>query len=126
MSRIILPPTTVYSDSPTTVRRIVASPWFPCSMIEQLMGTFELREIFGPIQVGLGIDVAVVENAPSNGTILIAATTNLGLNYGDFVSIISDTANKRLMRLVWLCSNTSTTNLGFARVGGAVDLQRRG
>ena len=125
MRRLILPWTTVFCAS-TTVISIPASPWMSCTELAVLAGTMELRNVLGNIQVGMGIEVAVVETTPSTGTTLLTATTNLGMTFGDFVSIVADTQGKRLMRLVWLCSNTSGTNLSFARVGGTVDMQPRG
>lgn len=124
MRRIPLPWTTVFCNS-TSAISVPASAWMPCSEVEKIMGTMELQNVIGNIQVGLGIQVAQVETSPSSGTTLMNATTTTGYTYGDFVSITSDTTGKRIMRFVWLCSNTSGSGLSIARVGGYADLQPR-
>lgn len=126
MTRIPLPWTTVFcTTTGGSPERLPATGWMPCSEVEKIMGTLDLRNVKGDITVGLGIEVATVETTPSNGTTILNPTGTAGYTYGDFVSITSDTSGKRLMRFVWLCTNSSSTTLNMARVGGYVVLQPR-
>jgi len=124
ITRIPLPWTTVFCNNVTAIR-VPATAWMPCSEVDKIMGTLELQNVLGNIQVGLGIEVAQVETSPSAGTTLLNATATTGYTYGDFVSITSDTTGKRIMRFVWLCSNSSGSTLSIARVGGYAMLQPR-
>jgi hypothetical protein len=126
--RIPLPWTTVAAASTSTVGW-PASGWRPAAELKECRGIAELRAITGTgeLNVALGIQVANVENAPTDktaaGELIVGFQTGQSVVYPSaLVDLSSVTSANQIYRFVWYTKLTTGTAMTLGRVGGVVEM----
>lgn len=115
MPSVILPPTTLFSNTTGAVV-LLGGLWSRTGSLLAMRATSELRGIVGDIEAEVGIEVANVENDPLAFISISGYKNTAGVHYPTgWVSVESGVAGRQIWRPAWRVKNTSTSNLTLVR-----------